>query len=419
MLREFKKFQSDERGTIAIIFGLMAFVIFWCIGLAVDGGRAYSANSRIARAVDAASLAGARGMRLSGLDVAETKLLTIKYFRINYEATGGDWSQIQGTPDVRVDPAKGSVQIIVKAKVPTTFGNFGGIDNIDIGKTSVAVFDSKDLEVSLQLDLTGSMNEPSGSGGSKLDALKSATQDFIDILIPDAPTAQKVRIGLAPFDVGVNAGAYIKAVDGNRASGSNCTFERISPTYQATDDAPVGTDALKISSDLGGKGCPTATVIAMSDDKIMLKNNVKTYKTGGSTAGHLGTAWAYYLLSPNWATIWPAASKPTPYKDAGSQKIAVLMTDGDYNTIGGKSGANDTSPEAKASIKAALDTCAAMKADGIIVYTVGFKLSASAKVTMEACASGPGRALLAENGDQLHSAFKEIANQITTLRLTQ
>ena len=64
--------------------------------------------------------------------------------------------------------------------------------------------------------------------------------------------------------------------------------------------------------------------------------------TGGSTAGHLGTAWAWYLLSPNWNTVLPTspASAAGPYSDLTVtnskgmpklRKIAVLMTDGDYN----------------------------------------------------------------------------------------
>jgi Flp pilus assembly protein TadG len=414
MLSTIKRFQNDERGSIYMIFGLTAFVMFWCVGLAIDSGRAYAVNTRIARAIDAAALAGARGMRLNNLSDAETVALTREFFKANYEAGGGDFSQIVWPADVKLDRTTGSVELGILAHVPTTFGSIGGIDKMTIAKGSVAVFAQKDLEISLQLDLTGSMGQDDGTGTLKIDALKAATASFIDIMLPDVATGQKVRIGLAPFDYGVNAGDYLRDVDGRRASSKTCTYERRSPANQATDNLPSGMDALLIAEDVTNKYCPTAKVIAMTDDKATLKNEVKNYTTGGYTAGHLGTAWAYYLLSPNWATIWPSSSTPTAYNDRNSKKIAVLMTDGVYNTVGSVPG-NDA-----ASRKFAKDTCTAMKRDGITIYTIGFKLDdADAKATMLACASGPEKALLAENGAQLTGVFNSIANEITSLRLTQ
>jgi Flp pilus assembly protein TadG len=414
MLSTFKKFQSDDRGSIAIIFGFSALFLFWIIALAVDGARAYAVNSRIASATDAAALAGARGMRLSNLNDADTKALTLKYFKLNFEATGGDYTMIPTIPVVNIDRVVGSVEIIANAKVPTTFAAVGGIDNINIGKGSVAVFSQKDIEISLQLDLTGSMRQDDGTGVSKVEALKAATKDFIDIILPDVATGQKVRIGLAPFDAGVNAGPYLKDVSGNRRSAQKCTYERKSPTNQATDDLPSGQDVLLIAEDVSRKFCPDAEVIAMTDDKNVLKNAVKDYTYGDYTAGHLGSAWAYYLLSPKWSSIWPTASRPAAYNDNSTRKIALLMTDGVYNTVRSEFNNEVTSR------KFAKDTCDAMKRDGITIYTIGFKLDdPDAKATLEYCASGLDKALLAENGAQLRGVFASIANQITSLRLTQ
>jgi Flp pilus assembly protein TadG len=415
MLSNIKKFNSDERGSIAIMFGLTAFVLFWCVGLAIDGARAYTVNSRIAAAIDAAALAGARGMRLNNLNDAETKALTRKYFQLNFEATGGDYSMIEPKDyPVNIDRAAGSVEIVAQAKVPTTFGAIGGIDYMTVAKGSIAVFTSKDLEISLQLDLTGSMNEFDDTGTRKIDSLKTATNDFIDIMLPDVATGQKVRVGLAPFSAGVNAGDYFKDVNGNRTSTNKCTFERVSPTNQATDNLPLGQDILKISSEAGGVGCPQAEVIALTDKKADLKASVANFTASNATAGHLGTAWAYYLLSSKWSGIWPSASRPAGYTDTNTRKIAILMTDGVYNTVGGNSNRSAQSRQF------AKDTCDAMKLAGITVYTIGFKLNdPDGQATMQYCASGSDKALLAENGAQLRGVFATIANQITSLRLTQ
>jgi Flp pilus assembly protein TadG len=395
------------------------FVVFWCVGLAVDGGRAYSTNQRVAVASDAAALAGARGLRLEGLSVEQAKALTLRYFQQNFESMGGDYSQIQGIPLVTVDDKTGTVEIDVKAKVPAIFGAIGGIDNINIGKTAVAVFKQTDLEISMQLDMTGSMGSDSGSGTTKIDELKKATKNFVNILMPDVTTGQKVRIGFAPFDAGVNAGSLASTVDGKRGSFNDCIFERIDPALQTSDVAPDGANALMNANDVATPNCPVAQVVPMTDKKATLLAEIKKFDAGNSTAGHLGTVWAQYLLSPNWKDVWPTDSEPTAYKKSNVQKIALLMTDGDYNTFNSQYGDNNISTQAISSIAAAINTCKAMKDNGIIIYTVGFALSTEAVVTMTACASEPSKAYNVSNGDQLNSVFKNIANQITTLRLTQ
>jgi Flp pilus assembly protein TadG len=421
MLNTFKKFESDERGSIAILFGLSVFVLFWCVGLAVDGARYYSVQTRVNSAIDSAALAGARGMRLNNLTIAETEALTQKYFKTNFEATGGDYKMIQpALPKVNVNTTAGSVEIIALAKVPTIFGSIGGIDNLNVARSSVAVFSSTDLEISMQLDLTGSMNNDSVTDqrsittSTKISELQTAAKDFVDIMIPNTPGPNKVRIGLAPFSAGVNAGAYLKSVDGGRNSSDNCTFERKQAAYQDTDDVPTIADPLKIAADLGLSKdlCPTATVMAMTDDKVGLSKAIDKFVANNSTAGHLGAAWAHYLLSPKWQNIWNLPTKAAEYDDKGTKKFAVLMTDGQYNTVGG-----DSSQDVL-STKFALETCKAMKDKGVTIYTVGFLLKGTAKTNLEACAT-PGYSLNAENGPQLRSAFRDIANQITTLKLTQ
>jgi Flp pilus assembly protein TadG len=417
-----KRFQKDERGAIAMIFGFTAVVMLVTCGLAIDGGRAYHAQSRTDSAVDGAALAAARGMRLYNLSDAETKALAKTYFDNNMKHNG-DSAKVLSFEAV-LDRPTSTVVVNARMEVPNYFGVLINVPNFTFNTTATARFESVDLEISMQLDNTGSMAEPSGSGGSKIASLIDASKDFVDILIPDAPTGSKTRIALAPFDVGVNAGTLLDKVDGNRPSVDGCTYERKLTASQATDALPNNTDYLKISADLpasSDKVCPTAQVLPLTDDKVKLKNEIDTFTAGSWTAGHLGTAWAYYLLSPNWATILPGASAPVLFTDKTTRKVAVLMTDGVYNTVGG----DHTQPVQSG--KFAVDTCNAMKANGIVVYTVLFKPDpadeAAAVAVMNACASAPGkdgksRALVADSGDQLRSAFRSIAEDVASLRLT-
>ena len=135
---------------------------------------------------------------------------------------------------------------------------------------------------------------------------------------------------------------------------SKCVTERIGADAY-TDAAPAGTSTYVGKGYFGtntntscGVGNYTDAEVnsiqPLSSDTTMLKRRIDKLVTGGSTAGHLGTAWAWYLLSPNWNTVlqkaFPTAYAAAPYSDLTTQnsngspklrKIAVLMTDGDYN----------------------------------------------------------------------------------------
>jgi len=143
----------------------------------------------------------------------------------------------------------------------------------------------------------------------------------------------------------------------------------------------------------------------------------------------LGTAWAWYTLSPNWSSLWSAESKPEAYGTANLQKIAILMTDGDYNVQYDSNGVMvdyGLSPCPKAangcSTAQALALCSAMKEDGIRIYTVGFKLrapSSTAYQTLNQCASDPNKFYDAENEEQLKQAFRDIAIKLSSLYLSK
>ena len=407
------RFNNDERGTIAVVFALLAIMLVLVGGFAVDYARALHSRAKINNAIDAAALAAVKALRVQNLSDPQVLAVANKIFYENYNASGattkGVYADINSVT-ATIDHANSAVSVAVDAEVKTLFGGLAGITKIPLVKTGAAVYETRDIEVSIQLDVTGSMS------GTKIADLKDATKNLVDILIPDSPTGQKVRIGFAPYAAGVNAGAFASAVNGNVSAPDNCVYERISTSEQDTDNAPVGTSALKTKLALpSALNCPNATVLPMTDNKTLLKNTVDSYTTGGCTAGHLGTAWAWYLLSPNWSSIWPAASKPEPYNAPNVRKIAVLMTDGKYNIVGGNSSCNQTT----SSSNFAKDTCTAMKAQGIVVYTVGFQLNnPTAIATLNDCASDPTKAFEPKTGSELNQAFADIAQDITRLRLS-
>lgn len=155
------------------------------------------------------------------------------------------------------------------------------------------------------------------------------------------------------------------------------------------------------------------TIMPLSSDKTALKAKIDTFVADGWTAGAVGTAFAWYMLSPNWSDIWPEESEPAAYEDAGTKKIAILMTDGVYNVA--YNGSDQTPSEQAVAI------CTGMKAKGIEVYTVGFELGGNQTAidTLASCATDPSHAYIANNGNDLKHSFRDIALKTTDLYLSK
>lgn len=424
-----QKFRKSERGTSAILFAVSAIPLILGVGLAIDCARIFHVERKLTGAIDAAVLAAAKSLRDGASDAAVTTVAN-NFFSDNMLGAASSYVHIRSVA-VNIDRAGNAVTINVDSEVKMVIFQIAGpsFAKVDLPKTAVARFDVRDIEIGLQLDVTGSMNNRAGGDPrSKIDALKGAVGDLVDIMFPAGGTTNRVRIGLAPFSAGVNAGVYAGPVSGGRSL-NGCVYERLNLADQATDDAPVGALSLKAKSDLPTpasrrgradlQDCPSASkVLPLSDDKNLIKRTVNSWTAGGSTAGQLGAAWAGYLISPRWTSIWPGASAPAPYNDGRTMKVAILMTDGIYNTVSGYSDGNDYGAIAGQSQALAQDTCDAMRAKGITIYTIGFAAPNASKDALRRCAGDASKFYDAQDGAGLAAAFRAIAEEINNLRLS-
>lgn len=412
-------FAADRRGGVAIMFGLMALGIVFAAGMAIDYSRLVHTKTRLAQAADAAALAAGRALLDGRMTDSDVKKVAERFFETNLSGGGG--FATAPTPVVRISRATGEVYVDATASVPMTLTRVAGYTSVDVPVSAVTRFDDRDIELALALDVTLSM-----AGSGKIGALKTATKTLIDIMLPDGGTPNEVRVALAPYSSGVNAGPYAKAATGK--NGASCTFER-EGSSPAGDQAPGPNNYLKTAGYPGvdrNADCPdNAEVIALTSDKRMLKQAVERYSIHGSTAGHLGAMWASYLLSPEWGGVFGGQSAPVAYDDRKTVKAMVLMSDGLFNTMGGVHDGN-TSRQARESQALAVEICGEMRSNDVQVYAVGFALDeiwprsardAAAKTLLD-CAGSPDRYFDAEDGDQLRAAFAQIANKINNLRLT-
>jgi Flp pilus assembly protein TadG len=398
-----RNFHNDQSGMIAPLFGLMLLVLLLATGLSIDTARGIRTSSLASSALDAAALAGAKALRTSQPTDAELTALVLEYFNTNFQQNSANASVTGIT--VVPNREEHSVQLVANLRVPTTVMAITGREHIDVRVNAAAIFDVRDVEVSMMLDVSGSMS------GSKIEDLKVAARDLIEILLP-ADTPHSNRVAIAPFSTAVNAGSLAASISrGTDARGrslpgrhTTCVTER--PGAQAFTDASPVTNKLNRRS----AACPTSEVLPLTNDLDVLEDAVSDLSAGGMTAGHLGIAWASYLLSPSWASVLPDDSEPVAYDNTDFRKVAILMTDGMFN--------NFYEPANGDSVTQARALCDEMKLNGLTIYTVGFQVPPEVVPTLEYCATTPAHFYSAEDGAALRQTFQQIAKRLTGLRLT-
>ena len=505
-----RRFHASRSGNVSMMFGLLIIPVTATVGLAVDFVRAYRVMSHTQIALDAASLAAGRVAQVEKVDtVTKASAAASAYFN---QAKPKDVvsSTLQFSPNslnteftvtavswVRT-PFLGTLFVLSNqsgeagAPASCSSNRFGciSVTTTSTAELKVGGEGGSNVEVSLMLDVTGSMCDPC----TKIDAAKASAKDLIDIVIWDDQSTYTSKIALAPFAEAVNVGTTLaplvrgtvaannstgsgssgpqlftsaatlndvtnqptkKWIKFTEASGSVCTTtactyqisskcvtERIGA--QAYTDAPPTTafvgKAYFGSTDTCGvanySDAEVNSIQPLSNDKTMLKRRIDKLSTGGSTAGQLGTAWAWYLLSPKWGYLFPSASVPGSYSDVTAlnssgvpklRKIAVLMTDGDYNINyckGVEAKNSDQSPDINCNsengkaVPQAASLCTGLKSSGIEVFTVGFQVSSASKTFLTACATDASHFYDATTADALKQAFRDIALKISKLRLT-
>ena len=430
-----RNFVSDTSGSVAVIFAASVLVLLATAGLAIDTARFYDLSAKMQSSLDAAVLAGAKLLEDENSSASDIQTMAQTHFTQAMTSLGIKPKALTQLA-VTVDRATDTVSATVSASVPTLFGSLLNLPRLtQIDQTSKVVYAMTPLELSMVLDITGSMNT-----NNKIADMKVAAKDVIDTLFQGALSDSSVRIAIAPYSASVNAGSLAASISAAPPTsiicdmrGSNChdvagvdvdtcVIERTG-VNAATDAAPSGSDRLPNVPAIpyGNYVCPPSTVIPLTgkSDVGLLKSIIDGYAAAGATAGHIGTAWGWYMLSPEWAGVLPAASAPKPYSDKTVMKAMIIMTDGLFNTSYLTGGNTPVATQMDESYQQFDTLCANIKAKEITVFTVGFDLSdPRALGELQNCASGAANFFDAKTGADLKKAFGEIAARLTTMRIS-
>lgn len=463
-----REFHRNEEGGIIILSLLLLIVMLVMGGMAVDFMRFESRRAMLQSVSDRAVLAAAE------LDqTVDPATVVIDYFK-----KAGFDGAIVGTPTVVDAGNSRSVRVQSAFDINTYYLKFVGIDALDVPATSAAIEGIGKVEISLVLDISGSMRYGGSGSKGKFGDMQNAAKAFANKVLDPANGGQ-ISLNIVPYAGMTNPGpAMFDYLNGQRYA---------TPVINNGPDGKAGTDddvlfpnvssCIEIEgSDWAGAGLPGSgrnqvphfmlwTIAASVMDWGWCPQDVSairyaltdpaaaaTFIDGirmhDGTGTHYGMKYGLALLDP---TTQPAfahlnsvssslvpdefINRPAAWNDSETKKIIVLMTDGaiteqrrpkyplspqnlkkELNNQGSWSKVFYSSQTDNVDRFTAVCNLAKDPVRNVEVYTVAFEVGGAGATQMRNCASDPSMYFPA-SGAGLIDVFEDIADQITDLRL--
>lgn len=351
-LQPLRRFVQRSEGSLAV-FSLFLFVgLVLVAGVGIDIMRYEQERVRLQGATDRAVLAATSLRQTQDVETVIRDYLERENLAHLIESIETD----QG---VNFREAR----VTTRASMPTILMHMVGIRELRMAVVSAAEERVPNLEISLVLDLSGSMNN-----FGRLGNLQNAAEEFINTVF-NASEDGSISMSLVPYTGQVNAGAAL--LDhfsvAHRQQFSHCV-DFANHHYDTTALPPnvtlqgAGHGNLYLfpqygyyrqNDPLGDSwgdptiyGCPIAPgnsgvqVRAWGTDSAELIGRVRAMQARGATSIDIGMRWGVALLDPSLQPVVNAMvgaghvdarmdGRPVALNDPETLKIVVLMTDGE------------------------------------------------------------------------------------------
>ncbi|WP_120501791.1 TadE/TadG family type IV pilus assembly protein [Roseovarius sp. EL26] len=358
--RWISRFRRDEDGAMTVLTVFFAIIMLIMAGFGVDMMRYEMHRARVQNTLDAAVLAGAGAA--SGLNEARIEAVVKDYF-----SKAGQLGTLNEFKEGDIVTTLNAAKVTASAELTlnTYLMKLLDVNTLRTKGTSTAEVRIPKLEISMVLDVSGSMSRTGSDGIVKLDALKVAAKEFVtDAMAIGDPG--DVMISIVPFSFGVTPSLEIfNALNVNR------THNRYGQDYE--DETPPSSlnetycirfsgndynntaistsDLLKqriYSSRYGnfeeleeGSNRPWRTcytdkyfeILPYSLNKTKLHEKIDGLVANGNTSGHEGIKWGTGLLDPEFQSVARAidptlSNIPANYTEPDTLKVIVMMGDG-------------------------------------------------------------------------------------------
>jgi len=286
-------FRRDEDGSL-IIFGLFMFVLLLlACGMGLDLMRLETARVKLQTTVDRAALAAANlNQELPPEDVVA-----------DYFEKAGIGEFLDGV-NVTEDVGFRNVQVDTALDMPMHFMSLAGVNELPAPASGAAEESIGDVEISMVLDVSGSM-----SRYGRLSNLKLAAEDFVDTVYAST-TRGIVSTSIVPYATQVSAGPELLSrynLGVETHNDSHCVnfeqdvFTDMSLSTTVAMEQTQHFDPWYQSQDLQLPVCREEAgvdILAWSRDPIEIKDWVNAFTAGGNTSTDIGVKWGNALLDP-------------------------------------------------------------------------------------------------------------------------
>ncbi len=466
----FAFFRAHKKGNVSIMLGLLIVPLMLSIGFAIDFLRLTNYRSKAAETLDIALLVTAQ-------QYAYDKTINVNAVTQDYMNKSWNSSDPIPTVNTTVNEDTNNITGTINSTIPTTFMAVAGKETMGINISAEVTANTKNLELVLVLDNTGSMNN-----NNKIATLRSAATDLVTTVMPEnaAETLANVKVSIVPFSQYVNVGTDKAGQDWLSIptdSTPDCWHEVIHPEMctPGTPGEPTtctNTEGETYTCYTGGtsRNCPPesygpeicepssrvwdgcvgsrATPLNMKDDTYSTKipgiftdwsgycpspitaltdtqSTITTAIAAMSGNKVRGTTYIPHGLMWGWRVL--SNEKPfdqgVAYNDIRVTKVMVLMTDGDntiYPTYPKHGRINGHADRKAIADGFTAEACVKIKAKGIKIYTVAFEVTdATTKALLQTCATEPSNYYDASSSEGLRNAFKDITRELINLRVAK
>jgi hypothetical protein len=334
----FQSFGKSESGSL-LIFGVIIFVLMCVIGgIAVDMMRYEQRRTNMQQTLDRSVLAAA-----SMTQRLDPTAVVNDYFDKADLTDSLDWVDVESGLNYRTVTASAS------SPLAPFFMQMIGVDSLELQAGSAAEQRISNVEVSLVLDISGSMN------GSRINNLRPAAREFVTSVLNTADSG-RVSISIIPYNAQVNIGTtMMDAFNVSDTQTSSACIElpdsvfstnEISRTTSFKQNAHFDPYNYTSGSYNMLYNCPPQSgniVTPLTDNETTLHAAINNLVVGGNTSIDLGVKWGAYLLNRNsngviqhLVTRGRVASKfnnrPLDPATEDVLKVLVVMTDGQNTT---------------------------------------------------------------------------------------
>ncbi len=345
-----RQFAKNEEGSFTVFVLIVFIAVLAATGIGVDLMNYERDRATLQSTLDRAVLAAA------DLDQTEPPKAVVEAY-LEKAGLGDKLKSVKVVDNFGTRTVSATAETVVS----TNFMRLTGYDTLTAPAASVAEESIGAVEISLVLDISGSMSERSADPSySKIAVLRDAATDFVNLML-NKPGESEISISIIPYATQVNAGkdlldkftnvtqehSYSHCVNFIPEQYSDADLHRADTLERTAHFDPFTYSENGISIPV----CPVragSAITAVTNNRAKLLKHISQLTPNGNTSIDIGMKWGVALLDPSMRDvvgllaqqtdpdpefssnkIVPAnfSQRPTNY-DSDVLKIVIVMTDG-------------------------------------------------------------------------------------------